>query len=128
MITLTQAATQQLSHLLAQKADSETAGLRLGIERGGCAGQQYVMKVTEPEEGDEIIEQDGARVIIAADSIELLRGSTIEYTFDLSDSGFKIINPNAARSCGCGTSFEPASEDGSAPEYDPALDGSSCGD
>lgn len=110
MITLTQNAAQELSRML-QKKDSPLAGLRLAIERGGCAGLQYSMKISEPQEGDATIDHPlGARLYIAADSIDFLRGSEIDYSDSLSDSGFKIANPNAARSCGCGTSFEPNRE------------------
>ena len=83
------------------------------------------MRVSEPEEGDTCIEQDGARVLVAADSMEHLSGSVLDYSDSLSDAGFKITNPNAARSCGCGTSFEPA-EEGKKPEYDASLDGTAC--
>jgi iron-sulfur cluster assembly protein len=54
-----------------------------------------------------------------------LSGCTVDFIDELSDRGFKIFNPNASRSCGCGTSFEPA-EEGKKPEYDPALDGTNC--
>ena len=125
MITLTESAVQELKALLASKGASESAGLRLGVQRGGCAGLQYTMQVGEQAEGDELVEQDGVRVFIAPDSAEHLRGCQIDYSHELSDSGFKIVNPNAARSCGCGTSFE-AKEEGKEPEYDPALDGTNC--
>ena len=125
MITLTPKATIALKGLLEQKKASSTAGLRLAIERGGCAGLAYTMRVSEPEEGDTVVESDETRVLIAADSLEHLSGSTLDYSDELSDAGFKITNPNAARSCGCGTSFEPA-EEGKKPEYDPALDGTAC--
>lgn len=108
MITLTPSAAEELSRMLL-KRDSPIAGLRLAVERGGCAGLQYAMKISEPQSGDERIEHpSGARLYIAADSIEFLRGSEIDYSDSLSDAGFKIANPNATRSCGCGTSFEPA--------------------
>lgn len=125
MISLSPKAILALKELLAKKEAPKTSGLRLAIERGGCAGLAYTMRVTEPEEGDTIIEEDGARVLIAADSMEHLSGSLLDYSDSLSDAGFKISNPNAARSCGCGTSFEPA-EEGKKPEYDPALDGTAC--
>ncbi len=125
MITLTDNAVQELKALLVQKGASQEAGLRLGVQRGGCAGLQYTMQVTSKTEGDEVIEQGDVRVFLAADSLEHLRGCHLDYSNDLSDAGFKIVNPNAARSCGCGTSFE-AKEEGVEPGYDPALDGSNC--
>lgn len=108
MMTLTDHATRALTELLASRAAPPSAGLRLAVRRGGCAGWQYEMKVGEPEHGDVIIGTAGARLIVAADSIELLRGCEIDYSDDLTDAGFKVHNPNAARSCGCGTSFETA--------------------
>lgn len=108
MIALTPSAAEELSRMLIKK-NSSTAGLRLAVERGGCAGLQYAMKITEPQPGDEKIEHSsGARLYVAADSVDFLRGSEIDYSDSLSDAGFKISNPNAMRSCGCGTSFEPA--------------------
>lgn len=117
MITLTPRAAQALAALLQAKATDSARGLRLAVRRGGCAGWQYEMQVAAPEAGDHILEQSGARVIIAADSIEKLRGCEIDYSEDLTDAGFKVNNPLAVRSCGCGTSFEtdtsapPSAED-----------------
>lgn len=125
MIALTPNAITALEQLLTKKNASESAGLRLAIERGGCAGLAYTMKLSEPQEGDSVVSEGSARVLISADSLEHLSGSTLDYSDSLSDAGFKITNPNAARSCGCGTSFEPI-EEGKKPEYDPALDGTAC--
>ncbi len=109
-MTLTPRAAAQLGQLLAGRAQTPEAGLRLAVRRGGCAGWQYEMKVAVPEPGDCVVEQGAARLIIAADSIDKLRGCEIDWSDDLNDSGFKVHNPNAARSCGCGTSFETATE------------------
>ena len=106
MITLTDIAVQELKALLIDKKASDESGLRLGVQRGGCAGLQYTMQVSNKTEGDEVIEQSGVRVFLAQDSLEHLRGCHIDYSSDLSDAGFKIVIPNAARSCGCRTSFE----------------------
>lgn len=65
------------------------------------------MKVDESGEQDQIYEQDGVRVIVDRESLPFLTDSCIDYVDSLSDSGFKVNNPNAARSCGCGSSFEP---------------------
>lgn len=108
MITLTPPAAQALADLLARKQAPAGHGLRLAVSRGGCAGWQYLMNVAAPAPGDAIVEQSGARVIVAADSVDFLRGCEIDWSDDLSDAGFKVHNPNAARSCGCGTSFEKA--------------------
>jgi iron-sulfur cluster assembly protein len=120
MIQLTEKAARELASMLASRASSPAAGLRLAVRRGGCAGWQYEMKVAEPEPDDMVIESHGARLIVAADSTERLRGCEIDFSDDLTDAGFKVNNPNAARSCGCGTSFEtsdaPAGPDALAAE------------
>jgi len=125
MITLTENAVQELRSLLSAKDADKTAGLRLGVQRGGCAGLQYTMNVCQGEPEDTIVEQGGVRVFLAPESHEHLQGCHIDFSSDLNDSGFKIVNPNAARSCGCGTSFEPKVE-GKEAAYDSALDGTEC--
>ena len=122
-IDITGKAWEELALLLGRKSSSATAGLRLGVSKGGCAGWQYEMKVAEPEAGDEIVELGAARVIVAADSLDKLRGCEVDFSDDLTDAGFKIHNPKARRSCGCGTSFEPEDE----PEGSGAEDGEVCG-
>ncbi len=110
MITLTPKAVEELGKLLAVRAKSPQSGLRLAVSRGGCAGWQYEMNVADPEAGDQVVESGAARVIVAADSLQRLSGCEIDFSDDLTDAGFKIHNPHAARSCGCGTSFETADE------------------
>ena len=121
MISLTSRAAEELGRILSQRAGSGSAGLRLAVRRGGCAGWQYEMQVADPAPDDEVIDSQGARLIVAADSIERLRGCEIDYVDDLSDSGFRVNNPRAARSCGCGTSYE---EEGDEPSG--SADGESC--
>ncbi|HWB60643.1 MAG TPA: iron-sulfur cluster assembly accessory protein, partial [Chthoniobacteraceae bacterium] len=89
-------------------------GLRIFVESGGCAGLQYGMNLDEAKEGDEVIERGGVKVIIDAESARYLGGSTIDYADGLAGSGFRINNPNAVRSCGCGTSFETDAEQAAA--------------
>lgn len=124
MITLTEKAAAELGVLLARKAKSPESGLRLAIRRGGCAGWQYEMQVGDPEPDDVVVVEGSARVIVAADSVERLRGCEIDFSDDLSDAGFKVNNPQAARSCGCGTSFEISSEP---PGAHAVPDGEACG-
>ena len=107
MISLTNRAEAELRALLARRQAASGTGLRLGVRRGGCAGLEYVMEVALPGPGDQAAGPDGI-LIIAADSIEYLTNCQVDYSDELSDAGFKISNPNAVRSCGCGTSFEPA--------------------
>ena len=128
MITISDSATEQLHQMLEERgASPEEQGLRLFIEKGGCAGMSYAMKVTTPESTDTVVEKNGVRVFIDQESKEYLSGIHLDYVDALNDSGFKIENPNAARSCGCGTSFEPASAE-KEPSYDPeTMDGAVCG-
>ncbi|MGK0185637.1 MAG: iron-sulfur cluster assembly accessory protein [Verrucomicrobiales bacterium] len=128
MITLTDNAVDHLKQTLASSSDEANGekGLRLLVEKGGCAGMQYAMKVDTRVEGDSVFGREGVEVFVDAESLIFLSGVELDYNDDLTDSGFKIVNPNAARSCGCGTSFEPTVE-GKAPAYDASMDGAVCG-
>lgn len=109
MIELSAAAAAQLLVLVEEKGlDSGSAGLRLAVEKGGCAGLQYAMSIGPSQEGDIVIERDGAKLYIDRESLEWLDGCQIDYEDGLAGAGFRVINPRATRSCGCGTSFEPA--------------------
>ena len=108
MIHITEAAAKQLHALVAEKSLPATGGLRLAVEKGGCAGLQYAMTLATPEADDHIAEAFGARVLVDPESLTYLDGSTLDYEDGLSGAGFRIHNPKATRSCGCGTSFEPA--------------------
>jgi iron-sulfur cluster assembly protein len=84
----------------------EEGGLRLGVSGGGCSGLSYVIKFdTHPRERDRVFEFDGVRVFIDPKSFVYLQGMTLDYEETLMRQGFNFINPNATRSCGCGTSF-----------------------
>ena len=113
MIHVTDPAFQQLAALVREQEDP-TKGLRIFVEHGGCAGLQYGMNLAHQQDGDEVVERDGLKVIIDAESRQFLNGATIDYSDDLAGAGFRILNPNAARSCGCGTSFEPAGAESTA--------------
>lgn len=124
MISITPKAIEELERLLAGRANSTVSGLRLAVRRGGCAGWQYEMQVADPESQDVIVDSGKARVIIAADSVDQLRGCEIDFSDDLTDAGFKIHNPQAVRSCGCGTSFETSDQP---PDRQAVADGEACG-
>lgn len=115
MITLTDAAVRHLQSLIAEKGDT-SKGLRLFVEKGGCAGMQYGMTLDASETNDEIFETSGVKVIVDSESLNYLRGSEVDYSDDLTGTGFRLKNPNAVRSCGCGTSFETTTS-GSAAEH-----------
>lgn len=107
MITLTPSAVKHLQDLLAERGAHAEAGLRLMVEKGGCAGLQYTMKIDRPLVDDRVFVTNGVSIIVDAESLHFLDGSRVDFAETLNDSGFKIENPLAARSCGCGTSFEP---------------------
>ncbi|CAN5263592.1 iron-sulfur cluster insertion protein ErpA [soil metagenome] len=125
MITVTDNAVRHLQDLLESRGADPDQGLRLSVERGGCAGHHYTMNVASPLPNDTVVAKDGVQVLIDPDSLEFLQDAEVDYEDSLTDTGFKINNPNAARSCGCGSSFEPASGN-NPPEYHPDLDGSAC--
>jgi iron-sulfur cluster assembly protein len=110
MITVTDNAVNHLRALLAEQNAPEKAGLRIFVERGGCSGLQYGMTVAQPQPEDEVTARDGVSVFVDPESAHRLRGSVIDYNDDLTGTGFRILNPNAKRTCGCGSSFEPADE------------------
>ncbi|HEV3409177.1 MAG TPA: iron-sulfur cluster assembly accessory protein [Chthoniobacterales bacterium] len=108
MINVTDNAVQQLRSLLASRTDAERKGLRVQIAKGGCSGLQYEMLLDVRKDGDAVIERDGVEFLVDGESAEFLRGSTLDYHDGLTGAGFQVVNPNAARTCGCGSSFEPA--------------------
>jgi iron-sulfur cluster assembly protein len=83
------------------------SGLRIGVKKGGCAGMEYTMEyVTETDPHDEIVEQSGARVMIAPMAQMFLFGTEIDYKASLLESGFVFNNPNVSEACGCGESIK----------------------
>ena len=108
MINVTDNAVQQLRSLLSQRAENSKKGLRVEVAKGGCSGLHYEMTLGEREEGDAIVERDGVQFFIDDESVSYLRGATLDFTDGLTGTGFRIVNPNASRTCGCGSSFEAA--------------------
>ena len=103
-VTLTPRAVRQITRLMERDG---AKGLRIGVKKGGCAGMEYTMEyVTEIGEHDEVVEQDGARVIIAPMAQMFLFGTEIDYETTLLESGFRFRNPNVAEACGCGESIK----------------------
>ena len=103
-VTMTARAVAQISRLMARDG---AHGLRLGVKKGGCAGMEYSMDyVSEVNPLDEIVEQDGARVLIAPMAQMFLIGTEIDYEVDLLQAGFRFRNPNVAEACGCGESIK----------------------
>jgi len=108
LVTLTPAAVRQVKHLIQRRGDP-SLGLRVGVKGGGCSGLSYVMSLEPaPREGDHVLEVEGLRVFVDPRSARFVEGTTIDFSLsNFLDGGFKFQNPNAARSCGCGTSFTP---------------------
>ena len=106
MITLTPAATQEAKRLI-QQEQKPNFGLRIGVKGGGCSGFSYVLGLEEvvPKQYDQMFEQEGVKVLIDAKSHLYLDGMTIDFKSSLMGGGFEFQNPNAKKSCGCGSSF-----------------------
>lgn len=103
-VTVTDNAYKRIAHVLS----SEPAGamLRVAVKGGGCSGFQYVFDIDTARQPDDIaLAQGAATVLIDETSLQFLDGSTIDFVDDLIGQSFKITNPNASASCGCGTSF-----------------------
>lgn len=103
-ITLTETAATRINAILAKQAGATM--LRVSVDGGGCSGFSYKFGFETAANADDlIIERDGAKVAIDEMSLEFLDGSEIDFSTDLIGAAFKINNPNATASCGCGTSF-----------------------
>jgi len=105
VVRVTENAAAEVKSLRAQP---ENAGktLRIFVEQGGCSGMQYGMVFDEKREGDLISDQNGVCVLVDSISAQYLRGTVVDFSDALTGGGFKISNPNAKQSCGCGKSFE----------------------
>src|SRR5213596_2660121 len=106
MINITDNAVRQLRSLLAAQVESSRKGLRIQIAKGGCSGLHYEMALDERKDSDAVVERDGMQFFIDGESVPHLRGATLDFTDGLTGSGFRVVNPNASRTCGCGSSFE----------------------
>ena len=103
-VRLSERAARRIAEIVA--AEPTTPLLRVSVEGGGCSGFQYKFDLVAASEADDlVIERAGARVLIDPVSLEYLGGSEIDFVDDLIGQSFKIHNPNATASCGCGTSF-----------------------
>lgn len=103
-LVVTPSAAARLGVIL--KSDGEGAMMRVAVEGGGCSGFQYKFAVVKERNPDDtVIEQDGVIVLVDPASATLLAGSALDYVTELLGSSFKVVNPNATASCGCGTSF-----------------------
>lgn len=103
-VGITGAAARQVNKVLSREAAGSC--LRIAVNGGGCSGFQYAFDIAPGAESDDlVIERDGAVVVVDPVSLEYMRGSQIDFVDDLIGQAFKVENPNATASCGCGTSF-----------------------
>ena len=113
-LSLTDAAATKLQELTAEETNPNI-GLRVYVYSGGCSGFRYGMMIEDtPTEDDRLLEANGVRVYVDGKSIDLLKGSEIDYVDTLMGAGFTVNNPNAVAACGCGSSFRTADDAGSA--------------
>jgi len=106
IVRLTESAASEVKEMLAKEENSAGKGLRIFVESGGCSGLQYGMVFDEKREGDITREYHGVPVLVDNVSADYLRGTVVDFSAALTGGGFKICNPRAKTSCGCGKSFE----------------------
>ena len=105
VVGLTAHAAEQIKAMVAQP-DNAGKSFRVYVEKGGCSGMQYGMVFDERRDGDFAVKQHGVMVLVDAISADYVRGTVVDFSDALTGGGFKITNPNAKQSCGCGKSFE----------------------
>jgi len=105
LVSLTTAAAAEVKSMLA-KPENAAKHLRLYVEKGGCSGLQYGMVFDEKRDGDQCVQDQGVEVLVDTFSADYLRGTQVDFSEALTGGGFKLVNPNAKQSCGCGKSFE----------------------
>ena len=105
VVSLTESAAAQVKHLITSDPANAGKTLRIFVEQGGCSGMQYGMTFDERRPDDSTREFFGVNVLVDPFSAEYLRGTVVDYVDALTGGGFKIFNPKAAQSCGCGKSF-----------------------
>jgi iron-sulfur cluster insertion protein len=103
-ISLTPSAARRVASIA--KRQSKPAILRLGVDGGGCAGFTYTFELTEAAADDDAVsETDGVKLVVDPMSLELVKGSAVDFVEDLGGAAFRVTNPNAQSGCGCGSSF-----------------------
>ncbi len=106
IVRLTDTAAEHIKLLLAQEKENAGKALRVFVEGGGCSGMQYGMVFDDRRDDDFHDESSGVAVLVDPFSANYLRGTVVDFKDELNGGGFKISNPNAHQSCGCGKSFE----------------------
>ena len=127
LITLSENAAAKIRQLMAEEPEGEAAVLRVAIQGGGCSGFQYGLGFDRgTQEGDLEFDQHGVTVVVDPFSAPYLRGAQVDFVDGIRESGFKIDNPNASSSCGCGHSFQVEDDAADAPAAGGGC-GSGCG-
>ena len=103
-VQLTPGAIAEVKRMLANQ-QQPNLGLRMAVKGGGCSGLSYSLNFDQKHEGDNEFNFDGVKVIVDPKSYLYLQGTTLDYADSLQDKGFKFVNPNANKTCGCGESF-----------------------
>jgi len=106
VVSVTENAAGEIRHLLTEQPENTGKHLRIYVEEGGCSGMQYGMVFDEKRTDDLLAEMHGVTVLVDPFSAGHVRGSVLDFSDALTGGGFKITNPNARQSCGCGKSFE----------------------
>ena len=105
-VTMTDTAASKVAELLADEEGAENLALRVAVRPGGCSGYSYDMFFDSEIAEDDIVRSFGdVRLVVDPESAELIKGSSLDYRDGLQGAGFHITNPNATRTCGCGSSF-----------------------
>ena len=103
-IQLTPEAIREVRRMI-EKENRAGQGLRIGVKGGGCSGLSYFLDFSEKKEKDNEFDFEGVRVLVDPKSLLYLKGTTLDYVDTLQEKGFRFVNPNANKTCGCGESF-----------------------
>ncbi|MFT4570209.1 MAG: iron-sulfur cluster assembly protein [Hyphomicrobiaceae bacterium] len=105
MMSLTEQAADRIVKFVTDDSEGANEGLRVRVIGGGCSGLQYKVGLDACKKGDKVFERDGARLFVDRRSYLYLNGTEIDWSNDLTGAGFRFVNPNVKKTCGCGESF-----------------------
>jgi len=107
-VGLSEAAIMRVQQLLAKEKRPATGGLRVGVVNGGCSGMSYTLGLDDqPSDADNVFDMGAVKIFVDPESLPYLEGMVVDFADGLHGAGFRFTNPNAERTCGCGTSFAP---------------------
>lgn len=104
-LEITESAARRIQAIIRDQNLDATHGVRLGVKSGGCSGMEYVLEIDAPTENDRVFDIHDVKVFCDPKSYLFLNGVEVDFINDVLNGGFRFSNPNASRSCGCGTSF-----------------------